>query len=66
MSSVNGQSARLLVEEEPRLGPGLVATLLLPMGAMIVRDKALNLRIARVVSVQVNRCWTFQLMIKTA
>ena len=55
MSSVTGQSARLNVEEEPRQEPGLAATLLLPMGVLIVREKALSLRIALFVPVQVNR-----------
>ena len=55
MSLVTGQSARLNVEEEPRQEPGLAATLLLPMGVLIVREKALSLRIALFVPVQVNR-----------
>ena len=55
VSSVTGQSARLNVEEEPRQGPGLAATLLLHMGVLIVREKALSLRIALIFPVQVNR-----------
>ena len=55
MSSVNGHSAWLNVEEEPRQGPEPAATLLLHMGVLIVREKALSLRIALIVPVQVNR-----------
>ena len=66
MNTVSGQSARLNVEEEPRLGPEPAPTLLQPLGALIVRDKTMNLRIAPIVPVQVNRCWTLQLIILTA
>ena len=58
VNTVNGQSARLNVEEEPRLGPELAVILPQPMGALIVRDKTMSLRIAPLFPVQVNRCWT--------
>ena len=64
MSTMTGQSALLNVEEEPRLGLEPATTLLQPTGALIVLDKALNLRIALIVPVQVNSFWTFQLVIK--
>ena len=64
--SQSGQSARLNVEEEPRPGPEPAPTLLQPTGALIVLDKALRPRIAPVVPVQVNPCWTVQLIMLTA
>ena len=39
--SQSGQSALLNVEEEPRLGPEPATTLLQPLGALIVMEKAL-------------------------
>ena len=44
--SRSGQSALLLVEEEPRPGPERVLTLPPPLGDQNVREKALRLRLA--------------------
>ena len=54
--SQSGQSALLLAEEEPRPGPERALTRHLPMGDWIVRDKALRLKIALTLPVQVNSC----------
>ena len=60
---LNGQSALLLVEEEPGPGPERALFLHLLTGDQIVREKALRPRIALTVPVQVNSCWTLHITI---
>ena len=61
--SRSGQSALLLVEEEPRPGPERALILHLLTGDQIVREKALRPRNAILDPVQVNSCWTLQITI---
>ena len=63
MYLLTGQSALLLVEEEPRPGPERALTQYPPMEDQIVREKALRPRIALTLPVQVNSCWTLHITI---
>ena len=60
---LTGQSALLLVEEEPRPGPERALILHLLTGDQIVREKAVRPRIALTLPVQVNSCWTLHITI---
>ena len=60
---LTGQSALLLVEEEPRPGPERALTLHLLTGDQIVREKAVRPRIALTLPVQVNSFWTLHITI---
>ena len=61
--SRSGQSALLLVEEEPRPGPERALILHLLTGDQIVREKAVRHRIAILYPVQVNSCWTLHIIL---
>ena len=61
--SRSGQSALLLVEEEPRPGPERALTLHLLTGDQSVREKTLRPRIAMPDPVQVNSFWTLHITI---